>query len=73
MTIKDVTNTAQSNLVGLVLGGVAGYYIAKKAAKVENKWAIAGIAVVGAIAGAMMQSKMAAKKASAAVAVEAKK
>jgi len=73
VTIKEAGKTAQANIIGLALGAVAGYYIAKKAVKVENKYALVGMVVVGAVVGVMAQSKMTAKKASVAIAVEAKK
>ena len=73
VTIKEAGKTAQANIIGLALGAVAGYYIAKKAVKLENKYALAGMAVVGAIAGVMIQSKMTSKKASVAITTAATK
>jgi hypothetical protein len=60
MTIKSVTETVKTNFVGALVGGVALYYGAKKM-KVENKYAHWGLVVVGAIAGAMAQSKLMSK------------
>ena len=60
MTIKSVAETVKTNFVGALVGGVALYYGAKKM-KVENKYAHWGLVVVGAIAGAMAQSKWASK------------
>lgn len=52
--IAKVTN----NPVGAIVGGVAGFYAAKKFGNVSNKWMLAGITVVGVVVGAMAQSMM---------------
>lgn len=71
-TVKATFGKVKSNLIGAAIGGVAGYYGAKKFGKIENKWALIGLAVVGAVVGATVQSKVAAK-ASAPTAASVKK
>lgn len=61
MTIKSITESVKTNFVGAIVGGVALHYASKKVMKVENKYAHWGIVVVGAIAGAMLQSKLKSK------------
>jgi hypothetical protein len=61
MTVKSIGSSVSSNVVGAIAGGVILYFVAKKALKVENKFAVAGLAIVGVIAGAMAQSKFASK------------
>lgn len=58
MSIRENVAKIKNNPIGAVVGGVAFFYGAKKFAKVENKWALAGIAVVGVVVGAFVQSKM---------------
>jgi hypothetical protein len=60
-TVKATFGKVKSNLIGAAIGGVAGYYAAKKFGKLENKWALIGVAVVGAVIGATVQAKVAAK------------
>ena len=52
--MAKVTN----NPIGSIVGGVAGYYVAKKMANVSNMWAIAGITILGVVLGANAQSMM---------------
>lgn len=52
--IAKVTN----NPIGAVVGGVAGYYAAKKFTNITNVWAIIGIAALGVIVGANAQSML---------------
>lgn len=59
--LKKTVSTVKSNIVGTLVGGVAGYYTAKKAIKTEKKWVLAVSILVGAVAGAMVQSKIGAK------------
>jgi len=63
MTIKSTVGSLKENPIGLIVGGVALYFGAKKLMKVENKYALIGIVLAGAIAGAMIQSKMKSKAA----------
>jgi outer membrane lipoprotein SlyB len=60
-TVKATFGKVKSNLIGAAIGGVAGYYAAKKFGKLDNKWALMGVAVVGAVIGANVQAKMAAR------------
>ena len=71
MTIKSIGGNLKSNPVGAIVGGVALFFGAKKLLKVENKYALAGLALVGVIAGAMVQSKIK-SKATVAPAIAAK-
>ena len=57
MTIKSIGETVKTNFIGAVVGGVAFHFASKKFMKVENKYAHWGLVVVGALAGAMAQSK----------------
>lgn len=59
--IKENVAKIKNNPIGAIAGGIALFFAAKKLAKVENKYALAGIAVVGVVVGAMVQSKMKAK------------
>lgn len=61
MDIKSTLKMPMSNPVGFLVGGAAVYFAAKKFMKIENKYAIIGLAIVGGIAGAMVQSKMKSK------------
>jgi len=58
---KTVGATVKNNPIGAVIGGVAGFYLAKKFTPVTKTWMLVGIGVVGALAGAYGQSKISAK------------
>lgn len=62
--IRQQTARVTNNPVGALVGGVAGFYLAKKVCKQDMKYRnlciIAGV-VVGAIVGAMVQNKMKSK------------
>ncbi len=58
MEIKSIVSTPVANPIGAIVGGVIGYLLVKKGLKVENKWAIGGLVVVGIIAGSMIQAKI---------------
>ncbi len=60
-TVKTQFSKLTSNPIGAIAGGFVAFWAAKKYASVSNKWALGGIAIVGAVAGAMAQSKMKAK------------
>jgi uncharacterized membrane protein YoaK (UPF0700 family) len=62
MDVKTITSSVTGNILGAVVGGVALYLGAKKVMKVENKYYVAGLVLAGAIAGAMLQSKLKSKK-----------
>ncbi len=61
MNIQSIGGSLKSNPIGAIIGGVALYFGAKKLMKVENKWALGGLVVVGVIAGAITQSKLKSK------------
>ncbi len=61
MDIKSIGNSVKSSPIGALVGGVALFFAAKKLMKIENKWAMGGLVVVGVIAGAMVQSKLKSK------------
>lgn len=61
MTIKGTIDSITASPIGALVGGAALYLGAKKFMKVENKYALVGLALVGVIAGAMAQSKMKSK------------
>ena len=59
--MKEQLTKITSNPMGAIIGGVAMYFGVKKFAKVENKYVLMGLAVVGGVVGAMVQAKMKAK------------
>ena len=63
--MKKVTEqiaNLKSNPIGAIAGAGAGYLVATKLVKTDKMWMTIAIAVVGGIAGAMVQAKMKAKK-----------
>lgn len=60
--MKEQIKKITSNPIGAVVGAGAFYFGAKKFAKVENTWALVGLAVVGGVVGAMVQAKIKAKQ-----------
>lgn len=61
-TMKENVAKVTGNPIGAIVGGAAAFLAAKKLGKVENKWVLIGLTVVGAVAGALVQAKMKAKK-----------
>jgi general stress protein CsbA len=61
-TVKEQMSKVTANVPGAIVGGVAVFYASKRFGKVANKWALAGLTVVGVLAGAMVQAKMKARK-----------
>lgn len=59
--MKEQVSKITGNPIGAIAGGVAVFFAAKKLGKVENKWALGALAIVGVVAGAMIQGKMKAK------------
>jgi hypothetical protein len=59
--VKETTTKMMNNPIGTLAGGVGAYYLAKKYGKVDKWYYLVGIAVVGAVVGAMAQSKLTAK------------
>ena len=60
-TISTHVAKITANPLGSIVGGIAGFYAAKKIGKVTNVWLLTGIAALGVIAGAMVQSNVKAK------------
>jgi len=60
-TISQQFGKITANPIGAIAGGVAFYYGAKKMGKVQNTYALIGLGLVGAVVGAMVQSKVASK------------
>ncbi len=60
--MKEVVSKVTNNPIGLVVGAGAGFLIALKVVKTDKMWVKVVSAVVGGVAGAMIQSKMKAKK-----------
>ncbi len=60
--MKKTIDTLKANPMGLVVGAGAGYLVAVKLVKTEKLWTKIAIALAGAVAGAMVQSKVVAKK-----------
>ena len=61
-TLKGVVETHKRTLVGTIIGGVAGYYLATKAFKAETKLGIGIIVAISAVAGSIIQDKAFSKK-----------
>lgn len=59
--MKDQISKVTSNPIGAIAGAGIFWYGAKKMGNVQNNWALIAIAVVGAVVGANLQSKMKAK------------
>lgn len=59
--MKQTIAKVQSNIGGSVIGGVAGYLVAKNVVKTQKMWATGLVVALGVIAGAMVQSNMKAK------------
>lgn len=57
-TIKDTAKKLVSCPIGAIGGGIGTYFLAKKYGKVENKWALIGLSVVGAVIGAAAEYKI---------------
>lgn len=60
--MKNQIAKVTANPVGAVVGGIAGFYAAKKFAHLSNKWALGAAALVGVVVGAMAQATIKAKK-----------
>ncbi len=56
--MKNQWNKIASNWLGAGVGAVGVYFAAKKYGNVSNKWALVALGVVGAVAGAYVQSKI---------------
>jgi hypothetical protein len=59
--MKQTIAKVQSNIGGSLIGGVAGYLVAKNVVKTDKMWTTALVVALGVIAGAMVQSNMKAK------------
>jgi outer membrane lipoprotein SlyB len=69
-TINEQIKKITSNPLGSLAGAAAFYFGAKQMGKVENTYALIGLAVVGAIAGAMAQANFMPKGAPTAATVK---
>lgn len=54
--IKTSVAKVKNNPIGAIAGGAVAFYAMKKMTKVRSPWMLGGAAVVGVIAGAMIQS-----------------
>ena len=59
---KEHLTKVQNNLIGGIAGGGLAFWAAKKYGNVSNMYALAGLAIVGVIVGANVQSSMKAKQ-----------
>lgn len=59
--MKEQFNKIKSNPIGLLVGAGAGFLVATKGIKTDKMWVKVVSAVVGGVAGAMIQSKIKAK------------
>jgi hypothetical protein len=59
--MKDTVAKLKNNPMGVVLGAGAGFLVAKQLIKTEKMWVVIATAVVGGVAGAMVQASMKAK------------
>jgi outer membrane lipoprotein SlyB len=60
--VKTQMAKVRNNPVGLVVGGVATYFVAKKYGKVTKTWHLVALAVAGAVVGAHVNSYIKAKQ-----------
>lgn len=60
--MKEQFNKIKSNPIGLLVGAGAGFLVATKGIKTDKMWVKVVSAVVGGVAGAMVQSKIKAKR-----------
>lgn len=60
MDFKKITGTVKANPIGVVAGGAAGYFLAKKYMP-ANKYAMVGGVLVGLLVGAYASSAIKAK------------
>lgn len=60
-TLKSIGNSLKNNVIGTLAGAGAGYYAAKKWGKIENKWILGGLTLVGAVIGASIEYKIKAR------------
>ena len=56
--VRQQTAKITNNPLGAIVGGVVVYFGSKKYANVSNPWMLAGLTLVGVVAGAMIQSSM---------------
>lgn len=59
--VTKTISVVKSNVVGVLAGGALAYYAAHKSGKIHHKWALVGIAVLGAFVGAEIEAKIKAK------------
>lgn len=71
-SIKKIGTNLISTPIGTIGGALALYYGAKKFVKVENKYALIAIAVVGAFLGSTVEYKIRAKNVKPAITAAAK-
>jgi len=60
MGVNSTIAKIQNNMLGTIVGAGVGYWVGKKYMS-TGTWATVGIALVGAIAGAYVQSTISAK------------
>ena len=59
--VKNTTAKVKSNIVGSIAGGAIGWWASAKYLGVTGTWTRIGVTVLGVIAGAYVQSAIAAK------------
>lgn len=59
--IKEVGSKLINSPIGAVAGALGGFWASKKYLKVSNKWALAGLTIVGAVIGAGAEATIKAK------------
>ncbi len=57
-TIKKAGASLINSPIGAVVGIIGGYWASKKFLHVENKWALAGLAIAGGLIGAAAEYKI---------------
>jgi hypothetical protein len=60
--LKNVSSKVKTNVVGSIAGAGLTWWAAKKYANVSGIWKLTSLAIVGAIAGAYIQSGIVAKR-----------
>lgn len=60
--VNKTVATVKNNWIGGIVGGVAGYFVAKKAIKTEKTWVKVVSVLAGIVVGGTAQAKFFAKK-----------
>jgi len=59
--VKSAWASVKNSPIGAIGGGLLAFYAAKKKGNISNKYALVGIAIVGALVGSAIEYKIKAK------------